>query len=232
MFVFSDEKSVRKEVNDSLAKIAGFVAQLYKKTKGRNRQDLDHKVRKFHVFQGQNKEVDEFKAGIFKVKDELRFQSTTLQEEINDWRSRYENLEQEKENLFNTMATTLREKDRIIGHLQTTSHELQQYIDKLEMQFYFPEQYQGQTLSESKNKSRTIKNFLSRAEVGLWFSKSFGIEIESLHVNECDTGVKHLLHFSENKGQAETTESVPEQEKSRYSSLDEYEKKQIEDILF
>ena len=73
---------------------------------------------------------------------------------------------------------------------------------------------------------------MSRAEVELWFSKSFGIEIESLHVNECDTGVKHLLHFSENKGQAETTESVPEQEKSRYSSLDEYEKKQIEEIYF
>ena len=232
LFVFSEEESVRREVNDSLAKISGFVAQLYRKTKGRNRQDLDHKVRKFHVFQGQNKEVDEFKAEIFKVKDELKFQSTTLQEEIDDWRSRYENLEQEKENLLNTMATTLREKDRIIGHLQTTNHELQQYINKLEMQFDFPKQYQGQTPSESKNKSRTIKNFLSRAEVGLWFSKSFGIEIESLHVNECDTGAKHLLHFSGSKGQTEATECVPEQEKSRYSSLDEYEKKQIQEILF
>ena len=66
---------------------------------------------------------------------------------------------------------------------------------------------------------------MSIAEVGLWFTKSFGIEIELLHINECDTVVKHLLHFPENKGQAETTESVPEQEKSRYSSLHEYEKK-------
>ena len=108
--------------------------------------DFDHKVRKF---QGQNKEVDEFKAEIFKVKDELKFQSTTLQEENNDCRGCYENLEKEKENLFNTMATTLREKERIIGHLQTTNHKLQQYIDKLKMQFDFPKQYQGQTLSES-----------------------------------------------------------------------------------
>ena len=70
----------------------------------------------------------------------MKFQSTTLQEEINDWRSRYENLEQEKENLFNTIASTLREKDRIIGHLQATNHELQQYVHKLEIQFDFPKQ--------------------------------------------------------------------------------------------
>jgi hypothetical protein len=186
-------------------------------------------VKKFHVFQGQNKEVAKFKAEISKVKDELEFQSTKLQEEIDDWSKRYENLEQEKENLFNTMASTLREKDRVIGHLQTSNNELKQYIENLEKQFDYPKQYQGKTVSESKNKSRTIKNFLSRAEVALWFSEAFGIEIEALHVNESDTGAKHLLYFSGNNGESE---SVPEQNNSRYSSLDENEKKQIEEILF
>ena len=55
-------KVIEKQVDDNLAKIAGFVAQLYRKSKGRNRQDLDDKVRKFHVFHGQNKEVAAFKA--------------------------------------------------------------------------------------------------------------------------------------------------------------------------
>ena len=40
LFVFSDEESVRREVNDSLAKISGFVAQLYRKTKGQNQLDF------------------------------------------------------------------------------------------------------------------------------------------------------------------------------------------------
>ena len=70
---------------------------------------------------------------------------------------------------------------------------------------------------------------MSRAEVGLSFSESFGFEIETLHVKESDTGAKHFLYFSGNKRQSE---SVPEQNNSRYSSLDKSKKKQIEEILF
>jgi hypothetical protein len=42
---------VREKVNETLSKIAGGVAQLYRKSRGRVRIDLDKRVRKFHLFE-------------------------------------------------------------------------------------------------------------------------------------------------------------------------------------
>ncbi|CAB4015823.1 Hypothetical predicted protein [Paramuricea clavata] len=186
-FVFSHEESVWKEVDDNLARIADFMAQLYRKSKGRYQQDVDDKVKKFHVFQGQNKEVAKFKAEISKVKDELEFQSTKLQEEIDDWR-------------------------------------------KHEYKSFRPQVDSPQVVSPPSRFAPSHFAPVAKAEVALWLSEAFRIEIEALHVNEPDTGAKRLLYFSVNNRESE---SVPEQKNSRYSSLDENErKKQIEEILF
>ena len=59
-FVFTGDENIRNKVDASLSKIAGGIAQLYKKTRGRARIDLDTKVRKFHVFEGETKSIKEF----------------------------------------------------------------------------------------------------------------------------------------------------------------------------
>ena len=42
---------MREKVNETLSKIAGGVAQLYRKSRGRVRIDLDKRIRKFHLFE-------------------------------------------------------------------------------------------------------------------------------------------------------------------------------------
>jgi hypothetical protein len=51
---------VREKVNETLSKIAGGVAQLYRKSRGKVRIHLDKRTRKFHLFE------------IKSVQDELR----------------------------------------------------------------------------------------------------------------------------------------------------------------
>lgn len=69
--MFTDDESIRRRIDKSLSIIAGSVVQLYKKTKGRARKDLDERVRKFHVFEGENKSVEEFNNEIETMRNEL-----------------------------------------------------------------------------------------------------------------------------------------------------------------
>jgi len=199
LFTFSDDEIVRQEVNNNLAKISGSVVQLYKNTKGRAREKLNERTKKYHIFEGQNKPATEFKAEITKIQEEFELEKGKLQEEIEDWRRRYKDLEKEKESIFNEMVKILSEKDKIIGHLQQSNHELEVYIDNIEKHLDLQKKYQGKPISETKNKSRSMKTFMSRAEVALWFSESFGLEIEALNVKECTTGMTHVLNFISNK---------------------------------
>lgn len=42
--------------------------------------------------------------------------------------------------------------------------------------------YKGKNASDVSIKSRTLKSYLSRAQTALWFSKSFGLEVETILV--------------------------------------------------
>ena len=52
---FTEDTTKRHEMNQSLAKRAGSVANLYRTTKGRAREALNDRVKKFHIFEGQVK---------------------------------------------------------------------------------------------------------------------------------------------------------------------------------
>ena len=85
-FVFTKDEKVRNKVDVSSSKITGVVSQLYKKIRGRARRDLDTRIRKFHVFEGETKSIKEFWEEMRSVRDEL-----------NEWKKKYINLEEEKE---------------------------------------------------------------------------------------------------------------------------------------
>ena len=89
-------------------------------------------------------------------------------------------------------------------------------------------QYKGKPLSASQNKTRTLKKFLTRAENALWFSKSFGLNIEHILVRENDTGVKHTLQMTSKL----PTEPQEPGQNSKYNKLSEEDQIQIEQILY
>ena len=76
------------------------------------------------------------------------------------------------------MKTAIEEKDEQISNLNSINEDLKIYIDRLEKSTNLL--YSGKDISEVKRKARTLKRFISPAEAGLWFARSFGLEIKSL----------------------------------------------------
>lgn len=77
-FAISTEKDVRSEVNESLRKLASAVQDLYSKAKGgRKREELNSKVRRFHIFEGQTASVEE-----------LRRENNLMRDEIDEWKKK------------------------------------------------------------------------------------------------------------------------------------------------
>lgn len=223
LFAFTDDQETRSQINDNLWKISTSVVQLYKKTKGRKRKELDNRVRKFHVMAGQTKSQEDYEEEINQLKSAAE-----------NWRSKYQNLEVEKRNLYNEMLEVINQKERTINHLQNENQQLLNYITDIEKVANIHCQYKGKHLSSSQNKSRTLKTFMSRAETALWFSKNFGLDIESMLIKESDTGKKHTVTFEAvtKETQDSTANSEPSEKSNRYNNLTEEHKKQIEEILF
>ena len=90
-------------------------------------------------------------------------------------------------------------------------------------------EYKGKPLSASQNKTRTIKFVLTKAEIALWFSKSF-LNIERILVRKSDTGVKHTLNMT-SETPSELIEPQEPGQNTNYSKLSE-DKIQIEEILY
>ena len=88
-------------------------------------------------------------------------------------------------------------------------------------------------VSEHKKKNRTLKTFLSRAKIALWFASSFGLQLKSLTVKENDTGKVHDLKCHRHVRNLEPTTSTDQSgETSTFSSLPLKEKNIFERILF
>ena len=223
-FAFSDDPNIRREIDSALMKIAYNISLQYKNTKGRARKELDERVWKFHVMEGQAKTIQEFYNKMESLHDEIGI----LHDELQEWKSRCKNLEEEKEKIYEEMVLEAEQSERKTQSLQEENKELEDYIKSLEKSLDISS-FKGNTLSQVKNKSRTLKTFLSRAQTALWFANSFGIELESLSVKESDTGVIHKVSCLPNSSSSLSQSSEGE---DRYSSLSEDQKRKVEQILF
>ena len=107
-FAFNDDPNIRKEIDSALMKIAYNISLQYKKTKGRARKDLDERVRKFHVMEGQAKTIQEFYNKI----ESLHSRIEVLQDELQEWKSRCKNLEEEKERIYEEMVLAAKQSEK------------------------------------------------------------------------------------------------------------------------
>ena len=107
------------------------------------------------------------------------------------------------------MQQALKEKDRKFLELSSENEGLKKYVEKLQICAL---KYKGKDISEVQKKSRTLASFMSRAQVALWFAKSFGLKVETMTVSEIKTGIIHNL--STNKRSAHDFHELPQEEKS------------------
>ena len=86
---------------------------------------------------------------------------------------------EEMRNIFNSMANE-------ISDLKNTNSHREEYIKCLDKGEGLA--YKGKTFFETKNKHRTLNAFLTRADRAIWFSKAFGLELDSLKITEAENG--------------------------------------------
>lgn len=128
-----------------------------------------------------------------------------------------------KKNLFDEMKDTINRMGKELCQLQNTNNQLQEYIKCLEKDEGFS--YNGKKISETKNRQRTLKAFLTRAETALWFSQAFGLHVESLRVKEADTGKTYEVNV-ETKAQKSGECSNP------VTNINDSDMEKVEQILY
>ena len=208
---------IRQDMNESLRKRVLSVMDAYKHTKGRKRLLLDGLKKRFHVF-------EENIASVQAIKVENKF----LRDEILEWRKQYANLEQELEKLCYEMNEELKKKKVEIEQQKECNQELLTYVKELEKLLSEGNHlYKGKKVSDVSNKSRTLRSYLSRAQTALWFSKSFGLEVESMVVRETNTNTEHTIKVSKPNEQSSSN-----CEATQYERLSEKEKAKVEKTLF
>lgn len=113
-FAITADEQIREEVNNTLAKIAGMVQNLYGKAKGGSkREELNSKVRRFHIFEGQTASVTC-----------LREENEAIRDELEEWKQNYQDLKSESKQLFEEMYAAIQEKEQSLSELQSKNEEL------------------------------------------------------------------------------------------------------------
>lgn len=220
-FVFVEDLDIRSEINEHILKLSGSVNTLYRTTRGRARKEFDERSKIFHVKKEYLKSVSQWREEV-----------EQLENKIEEWRKSYCNLEQCMRDLYSCLVEEIRKKNEDIKELKNANKELENYIADLEVKTY-----KGKSLSEPKNKNRTIKCFLTRAQRALWFSKWFGIEVESVVINDGSGDVRRLnLKTADGDGNAVDNAgdvgSDGEGGEKGYERLSKEEKEKVEKVLF
>ena len=96
LFSIRKSEEVRKELNESLRKLASSVKSQYKQIRGRKGLALNSKIKKFHVLERHVQSV----ADLERENEQLKELNSFLREEIEEWKLNYENLEEEKREMF------------------------------------------------------------------------------------------------------------------------------------
>lgn len=109
-FVFGDSENVRSGIDVALLNIAWKISLDYKKSKGRTTKEWDNRVRKFHLMEGQTKSAHELYQDIQNIQNELQ-----------GWKKAYENLELEKERIYEEMVLAVNQRENETQVLHKTS---------------------------------------------------------------------------------------------------------------
>ena len=186
VFSLKNDVKIRQDINESLRKRVSYVVDAYKHTKGRKRLELDNKKKRFHVF-------EEYITSVQAIKEE----SKCLRDEMLEWRKQYASLEEELLRLYNEINEGLGVKEIDIEQQKEYNQELLNYAKELETSVSGGNHpYKGKKISDVSNKSRTLRTYLSRAQTALWFSQSFGLEVESMILRETSTNIEHNVQVS------------------------------------
>jgi hypothetical protein len=212
---------VRKgdRIEGRLERESGSVATKYRQTKGRKKEQLNHKYLTLCIY---NNELVSF--------DELEEELDCTRNELLEWRNKYNDLEAEKQKLLTEMSIALERKDKEIQEHETKRDELMNYIESIENKSGLTCQYKKIGQVKAKQRSRKLKALKDRGECALWFAKSFGLDLTCIKFKD-QTSDKNYTFNYDNPSAPSTSESIAEglEEENESESISD---SNVEKILF
>lgn len=184
------------------------VNSLYRKTLGRKRQKLDNNVDKLSIRKDETETVETLKSELEKSEEELM-----------EWKKKYNDLEGEKEHLYQMMKDEINNKEQEVKDLTQVNEELSNYVLNLETTESL--NCPGKKIHElgKKQQARKLSHLKSKAQCALWFCQSFGLELFHLRMQD-EEGVLHNINY-----QAPSSSGG-------YANLTEGEKQRVEQVLY
>ena len=195
-------------IDDLLRKKASMAKQAFKQSTGRKRQELDKKVYKLTVRRMETESVDALMAEVERC-----------QNEVQEWKRKYADLENEKEKLYDEMKKEINKLGEETTDLKHVNKNLAAYIETLEQKETL--KCKGKKMNQvgAKQMGRKLLHLQNKAQCALWFCKSYGLEVKNIEFQDQDGG-SHTIDYCESI----TTGS--------YDKLSQDEKNKIEQVLF
>ena len=198
------------------------------------RKEHEEKLCRLAILRREVISVEKWEADLRSIQSKLE----KAEEQISNWRAKYQNLEEEKEKLFKEMLSEIekdyaREKEKT-SELKDENQQLIKYIDKLQNESLGINRGAGiPDLKTKQAKNRKLKELKTRAQKALNFVKIFGLDLQLLKLKDPNSTDSFSIDFST------TNHSNPQQEhggvasqKSKYEKLHPDDKNTVESILF
>ena len=178
---------------------------MHKKTAGRKRKELDNKVYSLCVRRGELESIQALKSEAIRINQELE-----------EWRKSFTDLENEKKKLYEEMRQEITNHEENVTDLSKGNKELLDYIEPLETK-QAAQTCTGKKITQVRPKQRGRKLCLLKDKIqcAFWFSESFGLKLSQVKVNY-DKGGTHLLAW----------------ENESFETLQEEDNNKLEQILF
>ena len=132
-----------------------------------------------------------------------------LSKELETWKSKYQDLEKEKETLFTEMKAEIEDKTmesvKNIKCIEDENNQLKNYVRKLEKQELG---FKGLSMSELKTrqaKNRKLREL--KTQKALYFAELYGLQISSLGLKGIQDGILYTLEFSQGTTPPDTNQT-------------------------
>ena len=131
---------------------------------------------------------------------ELQNRLDNLNVEVDEWRNKYKDLEDEKKKLYEEIEEEMSNKvAKKVSGLEQENEAMRKYIRKLERETKNPNILKEQSGLSKGYATRRLNDLGDRAKKALWFIDWFGLKLESLEFKDT-SGSKYRRRDDNNKG--------------------------------
>ena len=226
-----ESKRVEKRLTYHCSQASSAKANLNRSGSLSKRFEDEEKVIKVSILKSDVISVEKWEASLSMMERRLK----EAKEEIGQWREKYQNLEKEKEELYNEMLAEVTTKyvneHNIVEKMEKENEQLLKEIENLEKQS-LGEPPRGARIPELKTRqsqNRKLKQLKTRAQKALHFVQLFCLELECLKMKDPGSSNTFTVDFNSHNMSAQATS---DQNITQYEKLSNDDKVTVESILY